>query len=155
MKAKTLGFLVLILLPCIFIACGGSADETTTSSLPAGPPDRVEVNYFYESDACFCLGLASEWIDTTITTDYKDYIDSGKFIYNRYDTKDPANSAVIAEFNAASYGLYITSVRGSDRTTHAVGGLWLYTDPTGKNEMIKSKFINLLKSELDKALAGE
>jgi len=115
----------------------------------------VEVNYFYESDACFCLGLASEWIDTTITNDYKAQLDSGKMTYTRYDTKDSANADVMAEFNATNYGLYITEVKGDINSTRIVGGLWLYTDSSGENEMLKSKFINLLKSELDKALAGE
>lgn len=155
MKVKILGFLALILLLFTITACGDSTGDTTTSSLPPGPPDLVEVTYFYESDACFCLALASEWIDTTIKTDYKAQLDSGKLTYIRYDTKDPASSDVMAEFNATNYGFYITEVKGSASSTRDVGGLWLYTDSSGTNEMIKSKFINLLKSELDKALAGE
>ncbi len=155
MKTKPFVFLALILLLSVITACGGSVDETTTSSLPSSPPDRVEVNYFYApAGACLCLRLATEWIDTTITTDYKNQLDSGKLTYNRYDTKDPANSAVMAEFYATSYSLYITVVRGSDKSTHMVSGIWLYMDHTGKDEIIKSKFIDLLKSELDKALAG-
>ncbi|UCG54009.1 MAG: hypothetical protein JSV32_05210, partial [Dehalococcoidia bacterium] len=119
-----------------------------------GPPDLVEVDYFYESDACFCLGLASEWINTTITTDYKVELDSGELTYTRYDTKDPVNSDVIAEFNATNYGFYITVTKGVATSTYSVGGLWLYTDTTGENEMLKSKFIGLLKNELDSALSG-
>ena len=157
MKVKILGFLTLVILLFTITACGGgSATSTRTSaSLPPGPPDLVEVNYFYESDACFCLGLASEWIDTTITNDYKAQLDSGELTYIRHDTQDPASSDIMAEFNATNYGFYITEVKGSANSTRGVGGLWLYTDTTGENEMIKSKFINLLKSELDRALAGD
>ena len=157
MKVKILGFLALVILLFTITACGGGSATTTrtSASLPPGPPDLVEVNYFYESDACFCLGLASEWIDTTIKIDYKAELDSGKLTYVRYDTKDSANAGVMAEFNATNYGFYITEVKGSANSTRGVGGLWLYTDTTGENEMIKSKFINLLKSELDRALAGD
>ncbi len=156
MKVKILGFLALILLLFTIIACGGSTTTTrTTSNLPPGPPDVVEVTYFYESEACFCLELASEWIDTTITNDYKTQLDSGKLTYIRYDTQDPANADVMAEFNAANYDFCITEVKGNASNTHTVNGLWLYTDITGENEMLKSKFISLLKSKLDKALTGE
>ena len=157
MKIKILGLLTLILLLLNVIACGGSTitNTRTSSSLPPGPPDLVEVTYFYESYACFCLALASEWIDTTITNDYKAQLDSGELAYIRYDTKDPASSDAMAEFNATNYGFYITEYKGDANSTHDVGGLWLYTDTTGENEMLKAKFIDLLKSELDKALAGE
>ena len=82
-------------------------------------------------------------------------LDSGELTYIRYDTQDPASSDVMAEFNATNYGFYITEVKGSADSTRGVGGLWLYTDSSGTNEMIKSKFINLLKSELDRALTGD
>lgn len=156
MKIKIISFMVLILLLFTVTACGGSTTTTgTTTSLPTGPPDLVEVTYFYESDACFCLALASEWIETTIPNDYRAQIDSGKMTYASYDTKDPASSDMIAELNATNYGLYITEIKGNASSTRVVGGLWLYTDSSGTNEAVKLKFINLLKSELDRALAGE
>jgi len=156
MKVRIIGLLALILLLFITTACGGSTVSTTriATSLPPGPPDLVETTYFYESDACFCLALASEWIDTTITADYKAQLDSGELTYIRYDTTDPVNSDKMAEFNATNYGFYITEHKGGVSSTRVVGGLWLYTDSSGTNEMLKSKFINLLKSEIDKALAG-
>ncbi len=33
----------------------------------AGPADLVEVDFFYESDNCFCLDLAVDWVDKIIT----------------------------------------------------------------------------------------
>jgi len=98
MKVKILGFLALVILLFTITACGGGSTTATrtSTSLPPGPPDLVEVNYFYETDACFCLALASEWIDTTIKIDYKAELDSGKLTYVRYDTKDSANAGVMA-----------------------------------------------------------
>lgn len=156
MKLKFSSLLILIFLLFTITACGSSTITATrtSTSLPPGPPDVVEVTYFYESDACFCLGLASEWIDITITNDYKAQLDSGELTYIRYDSQDPANSDKMAEFNASKYGFYITEVKSDVSSTRVVGGLWLYTDTTGENEEIKSKFIDLLKKELDRALAG-
>jgi hypothetical protein len=157
MKLKLLSLTLLSLLLLAITACSGNSTiiTRTSTSLPSGPPDLVEVDYFYESDACFCLALASEWIDTTITNDYQGDLASGELTYTRYDTKDSANDNAMAEFNATNYGFYITITKGDISSTYPVGGLWLYTDTTGENEMLKSKFIGLLKQELDKALAGE
>ncbi len=157
MKMKLVSFLMISLLLLIITACSGNSTviTRTSASLPPGSPDLVEVDYFYESDACFCLGLASEWIDTTITSDYKNQLDNGMLTYVRYDTKDSANANVMAEFNATNYGFFITVTKSNISSTYSVGGLWLYTDTTGENEMLKSKFIGLLTQELDKALAGE
>jgi len=157
MKMKLFSLMTLSFLFITIAACSGNSTviTRTSTSLPPGPPDLVEVDYFYESDACFCLGLASEWIDTTINNDYKNQLDSGKLTYVRYDTKDSANANVMAEFNATNYGFFITVTKGNICSTYSVGGLWLYTDTTGENEMLKSKFIGLLTQELDKALAGE
>ncbi len=151
MKNKVLVLLSLVLSLGMVAACNGAAAETTAATLPEG----VHVNYFYESDACFCLKLASEWINTTVNTDYKAQLDSGKLTYREWDTKDPANDPKKAELKATNYGFYITVVKGGQQTTHSVNGLWLYTDSSGTNELLKSKFIGLLKKELDKALAGE
>ena len=147
--------IILATLALTIEACGGSATVITTVSLPVGSPDRVEVHYFYESDACFCLNLASEWVNTTINTDYKAQLGSGRLVFKTYDTKSSTSATAMAEFNATKYAFFITTVKGTLRDTHEVKGLWLYTDSSGKNEMLKSKFIGLLKLELDKALAGD
>ena len=97
MKIKIIGLLTLILLLSGAIACGGSTITATrtSTSLPPGPPDLVEVSYFYESDACFCLALASEWIDTTINNDYQAQLDSGELTYTRVMVMVPTPICVL------------------------------------------------------------
>ncbi len=144
-----------MLIPCLLTACAGEAASTTattSSTVASTGADRVEVTYFYESDACFCLNLASEWINTIINQDYKTYVDSGKLVFNSYDTKDPNNRAIMEQFNAPAYALFITTVRGTERTTTEVKSIWFYTDSSGTNEMLKTKFWEAVKAELDKAL---
>jgi len=116
MKNKLLALLLMAALLAAAAACGGGgAAETTTATLPSGAPDVVKVNYFYESDACFCLHLAGEWVNATVNTDYKAQLDSGRMTYNEWDTKDPANDAKKAELKATNYGLYITVVKAAPR----------------------------------------
>jgi hypothetical protein len=155
MKKKLFGLISVMLTLGLLVACNGTAAETTpTATLPTGASDAVNLNYFYESDACFCLHLAGQWITDTVHNDYKSQLDSGKLTYNEYDTKDPATKAKMDEFKATNYAFFITVNKDGQRSTHSVNGLWLYTDSSGTNELLKSKFIGLLKKEIDKALAG-
>ncbi len=154
MKNKLISLILMAVLIAAATACGEADGKTTQATLPSGTPDVVNVNYFYESDACFCLHLAGEWITTTIHEDYKDALDSGKLTYHEWDTKDPANAGKMAEFDATNYAFFITVVKDGQASSHAVNKLWLYTDSSGTNEMLKSKFIGALKAELDAALAG-
>jgi len=155
MKKKLFGLLSFVLALSILVACNGGGGVTTSATAATGEPDGVAINYFYESDACFCLALAGEWINTTINNDYKAQLDNGSLTYTEWDTKDSASAAKMAEFKATNYAFFITVVKDGQKTTRAVSGLWLYTDTSGTNELLKSKFIGLLKKEVDKALAGE
>ncbi len=160
MKLKSLLALTLTLALVGLAACSNAGAEltvpTTSSTVgtPAGNSGPVEINYFYEADACFCLGLATEWVNTTMNTDYKAQQDAGKLVYKSWNSQDPANAGVVKQFNAPLVSFFITTVKDGAPSTHEVKGLWLYTDSSGKNEVLKSKFIGLLKSEVDKALAG-
>jgi hypothetical protein len=153
---KSISLIVLLVVAGIWSACGTSKDATSSSatSTESNPPDLVQIDYFYEQDSCFCLGLAKTWIDDTINTDYKAQIDSGKLIYNTYNSQNDANAAIMKQFNASLVSFFITTVRGTVRDTHEVKNLWLYTDPSGKNDMLHNKFLGILKGEMDKALAG-
>jgi hypothetical protein len=155
MKKKLFGLLSLALVLGIVAACNGAAAETTpATTLPTGTPDAVNLTYFYESDACFCLGLAGDWIRDTVHNDYKAQLDNGKLTYAEFDTKDANNKTKMSEFGATNYAFFITLNKDGQKATHSVNGLWLYTDSSGTNELLKSKFIGLLKKEIDKALAG-
>ncbi len=153
-RKAPLALVVTAVLAGLLSCSSASAQLTSPTTGAASPPDLVEVSYFYEQDCCFCLGLASEWINTTLNTDYKAPQDAGRLVYKTWNTQDPANAEVVRQFKAPLVSFHITTVRGTVRATHEVAGLWLYTDSSGKNEMLKSKFIGLLKSELDRALAG-
>jgi hypothetical protein len=147
---------LLLTLTLVISACTNTASSTipATSGTALNPPDKVEISYFYEKEACVCLALATVWINDTIPTDYKTQIESGKLVYHTYNSQDSANDAIRNEMKAPLVSFFITVVRGTDRTTHEVKTLWMYTDPSEKNEMLHQKFLSVMKGEIDKALAG-
>jgi len=152
-QLKSLGFLLLALVMAVGVmsGCNGGASTTKTSS-PTVEADRVEVHYFYESDACFCLKLASEWVHSIINEEYKTQLDSGKLVFHSYDTRDSANKPMMEQFNSPAYALYITTIHGEERVITEVKTIWFYTDTSGTNEMLKSKFWGAVRTALDKAL---
>ena len=152
MKKIMSAFLSIILLGAL---CACSNSGPTTNAVPDGlSPSRdfVHVVSFYESDACFCLNLAQEWIRTIVLEDYKQYVDAGKLKYDEYDTTDSANSEVQKRYDSPSYALYITSDVNGEWAYKSIGSIWLYTDTTGKNEVLKKKFFDAVKKELDASL---
>ena len=155
LKMISIATLVVALAAGSLTACNGSDGNTTTTGGTSGEADLVEVNFFFESDNCFCLNLAVEWVDTVMTEDYADEIASGKLVYNRHDTRDPETQPLMDEFNATKFAFFITTHHGEETNTWQVSRIWMYTDTSGTNEQLKAKFIGELKKNLDRALYGE
>ncbi|MDD4635319.1 MAG: hypothetical protein WC231_02120 [Dehalococcoidales bacterium] len=156
-KNKIVSALAVAFLLTVFslTGCNNPSEQTTTPPLTTEETDGVEVNFFYESDNCFCLNLAVEWVNTVMHEDYGEEIESGLITYKSYDTRDPATSPLMEEFNASKFAFFITTIKDGESTTWQVGKIWLYTDTTGTNQELKNKFIGELKKNIDKALSGE
>jgi hypothetical protein len=56
------------------------------------------------------------------------------------------------QFNSPAYALYITTIHGEERVVTEVKTIWFYTDTSGTNEMLKSKFWGAVRTALNKAL---
>ncbi|MBR6332708.1 MAG: hypothetical protein IKR78_06245 [Dehalococcoidales bacterium] len=149
---KILFVLLAVIMTVTMCACSSTEQTNTVASIDAPAKDYVHVTSFYESDACFCLNLAQEWIRTIVLEEYKSYVDSGKLKYDEYDTTDSSNAAIKAEYDAPSYALYITSDMNGEWKYKNIASIWLYTDTTGKNDVLKKKFHDAVVKELDASL---
>jgi len=147
--------LMVVLAVASLTACNGSNGSTTTPGTTTGPADLVEVTFFFESDNCFCLNLAVEWVDAVMTEDYASEVASGKLVYNRHDTRNPETQALMEQFNATKFAFFITTHHGDTTNTWQVSRIWMYTDTSGTNAQLKEKFFGELHRNLDKALYGE
>jgi hypothetical protein len=130
---------------------GPISSNKTISAMTSISLDKVELNYFYQKDVCPCLTLANQLVNDTVSNDYQAQLNNGTLTFKTFDSDDPANAGVIAQFEAPKFAFFITTVRGTLRTTKNVGGLWVYISQTSAQQ---DKFVALLKKEVDKALAG-
>ncbi len=153
MSMKKIIFVLLaVIMTMTMCACSSSDPTTQAANTDAPPKDHVNVVSFYESDACFCLNLAQEWIRTIVLEEYKSYVDSGKLKYEEYDTTVSSNNGIKTQFDAPSYALYITSDMNGEWKYKNIASIWLYTDTTGKNDVLKKKFHDAVVRELDASL---
>ncbi|MDD5497964.1 MAG: hypothetical protein PHI10_00590 [Dehalococcoidales bacterium] len=156
-KNKLVPVLIMTFLVAVFgvTGCNGNSGQTTPPP-HTGDADMVEVNFFYESDNCFCLDLAVEWVNTVMDEDYGQEVEDGTLVYKSHDTRDPATKPLMDEFKASKFAFFITTISDGEATsTWQVSRIWLYTDTTGTNQELKNKFIGELKKNMDKALYGE
>ena len=151
---KILFVLLAFVMTVTMCACSSSDPTTQTASVDAPSKDYVNVVSFYERDACFCLNLAQEWIRSIVLEEYKSYVDSGKLKYEEYDTTDSSNAAIQEKYGSPSYALYITSDMSGEWKYKNIASIWLYTDTTGKNDVLKKKFHDAVTKELDASLAA-
>jgi hypothetical protein len=147
---------IFILSSAMFTACRGTTGTTpatTNSTNVFDTTNRVEVILFSSPDNCACMKYAQSLIETTISTSYKANTDTGVLVYKVYNPDDPANADLKKQFGATSLSLYFSDVHGTVVNTKEYIALWFYLDSTLADENLKTRFVSLLKKEIDKHLS--
>ena len=151
-------FLGLFVVASMVAGCSSPNENANLTTVPAATPqaNHVEVNYFfiYETDtSCGCYALAKQWFESTLNNDYRSQLEKGELVYFTWDSQDPANADRVNQFHSPLMAIYVTVVNGSERSTHDIRTVWMYLDPSGKDQELKNKFIDALKKDLDRSLA--
>jgi len=125
-------------------------NSTAVIQQPAGPPDRVEVVYFYKSipPPCECLAHAGENVKSTMSGDFAGEIESGKLVF-RYLASDHAqNAGMVKKYDPAPFSLWINIIRGDSEQIYSVDGIWeyLYDEPMFK-QTVRKYVENALKGQ--------
>ena len=122
----------------------------TVTHQPAGPPDKVEVAYFYKSipPPCECLAHAGEYVNTTVTNEFKSEIESGKLAFHYLASDEAKNTAMVKKYDPAPFSLIINTVHGQSEQIYNVGEIWeyLYDEPN---------FRLTVKRHVENALKGQ
>ncbi|MBN1691340.1 MAG: hypothetical protein JW901_09980 [Dehalococcoidia bacterium] len=123
---------------------GQAADQ------PAGPPDRVEVVYFYKSipPPCECLAHAGENVKSTLANDFAGEIESGKLVFHYLASDHAQNAGMVKKYDPAPFSLWINIIRGYSEQIYSVDGIWeyLYDEPMFK-QTVRAYVNNALKGQ--------
>jgi len=126
------------------------ANPATPVQQPYGPPDKVEVVYFYKSipPPCECLAHAGENVNTTVTNEFKSEIESGKLAFHYLASDEAKNAGMVKKYDPAPFSLIINSINGQSEQIYNVGEIWefLYDEPN---------FRLTVKRHVENALKGQ
>ena len=99
-----------------------------TPKEPLGPPDRIDIVYFYDSKVCHCHVAAGEHIQSTLFINFNGELTSGKLTFQIIDLDEKNNAAIIYKYGATSLSLFINLVRANTEHIVAVPEILLVKD---------------------------
>ncbi len=137
------------------LAAGSLASCSPANKNPEDASVRLEVHYFFNPVSPPSLHLATQWVTETIENGYRSFLDSGKLGFIIHRTDDPLEADVVAQYRAVAPALFLVRFEKDRRKAEEVKTLWAYLDPTLVDAAKKSKFIEVLKEEIDLAFGAQ
>ena len=147
-KMKFLALIVVMALATSIIACSSQQQKDLSSeNAPAGPPDRVDIVYFHETNPCYCMRIVGDYIQQVVIYHFQEQVDAGTLTLKMVQSDNPDNDALVKEFNSPPFWLYIVQDHGETETIHSVPDIWGMTE----NE---DKLAEYIRDKIQKALDG-
>jgi hypothetical protein len=148
-KANKIYILLLSLLALgLLSACYNPAPTTNIPKEPLGPPDRVDVVYFYKGEDCHCQEVVGENIQATLFVNYNIELTSGKLTFQSLNLDDKKNATIAYKYDATPVSLFINIVRADREHIIAVPEIFLVKD----DDEALDKLVN---TRIQQALDGE
>ena len=145
---RTCLLLVSLLALGLLSACSSATPAANQPQEPLGPPDRVDLVYFYDSQICHCQGVIGDNINATLFVNFNGELTSGKLTYKSLDLNDRKNATVAYKYGATPESLFINIVRANNEHFIAVPEIMLVKDDDNALD-------RLVKNRIQQALDGE
>jgi hypothetical protein len=151
-------FLMAVLLASSALAScgqtGASLSVTATDPVTTttGQQAQVTLIYFFKPVGSPGEHLATEWIVSTIETDYQSFIEEGKLAFNGSNTDNPAGAQLAAEYAARTPSVFLSVSADGTVETSELKALWMYLDESLADANLEAAFKSMLEKELDTAL---
>ncbi|MBN1376288.1 MAG: hypothetical protein JXA01_09045 [Dehalococcoidia bacterium] len=117
---------------------------------PASGADRVELVYFHTEEACHCMSVVEENIKYAVDTYFKEEVTGGKVKLTAIVSDDPGNAALVKEYDAMLFTLFIKEVRGNNEKVYPVSEIWNMTGDDNRDKLvqfIRNKIVEILGVE--------
>lgn len=144
--SKTYILLIFTLALSLMSACINQAPATDTQVAPSGPPDRIDMVYFYDSNVCQCDAGPGVRIQGTLYINFSKELATGELTFQSIDINDPNNAAIANKYGATSLSLFMNVVTGDTEQTIAVPEILLVKDD---DEAIGRLVINKINKYFD------
>ena len=128
-KANKIYLLLLyLLLFGLLSACSNQAPATNSLMEPLGPPDRVDIVYFYKGDECRCQEAVGDRINATVFINFSEELTGGKLTLQSLNLDDKENVTIAYKYEAIPESLFINIVRADTENIIAVPEISLVKD---------------------------
>jgi hypothetical protein len=128
-KANKICILLLsLLLFGLLSACSSPAPAANPPKEPLGPPDRVDVVYFYKGEDCHCQEVVGENIQATLFVNFNIELTSSKLTFQSLNLDDKENATIAYKYDATPVSLFINIVRADTEHIIAVPEILLVKD---------------------------
>jgi hypothetical protein len=141
-------FLVSLLVLGLLSACSSPAPEANPPKEPLGPPDRVDVVYFYKGEECHCQEVVGDNIEATLFINFNGELTNGKLTFQSINLDNEENAAIAYKYNATPESLFINIVRADTEQIIAVPEILLVKDDD-------EALFKLVNTRIRQALDGE
>ncbi len=122
--------------------------EHSTSEMPSGLADRVEVVYFHRAQRCSGCLYAEAGTRYTLETYFADELSSGRLTFRVLNVEDEENAAIVEKYGAYTSSLFINTIRDGTDHVEEVTEIWFFL---GEDKA----FVEVVKSKIEKSLKGE
>ena len=129
-------------------ACSNPAPAANQEKEELGPPDRVDVVFFYDSQICSCQAAPGERIQTTLFYNFSQELANGKLTFQNIDLNKPNNAVIVNKYQAKSLSLFVNVVRGDTEHIIAIPEILLVKDDDAAID-------ELVINRISRYLAGE
>lgn len=129
-------------------ACNNPAPATNIPQESLGPPDRIDLVYFYSGEECHCQEVVGERIQSALFVNFNGELSSGKLTFQYLNLDDKKNADIANKYSATPISLFINVVRGETEHIIAVPEIKLVQED---DEAI----FKLVNTRIQQALDGE
>jgi hypothetical protein len=128
-------------------------DNATSVRLTIAPalsePDSVELIYFHAKNPSHNMAVVGDNIKYAVDTYFADEVSSGKVKLTQIVSDDPANAAIVKQYDATSFALVVKETRGASDRIYPVRDIWEMTGDDNRDTLV-----NFIKITITEILAG-
>lgn len=125
-------------------------DNATSVTLTIAPahakPDSVELIYFHTKNPSHSMAVVGDNIKYAIDTYFKDEVSAGKVKLTDVVSDDPANAAIMKQYNAMNFALFIKETTGGAEKVYPVNDIWEMTGDDNRDTLVN--FIRITLSDI-------
>jgi len=136
----------LLLLAVLVAGCRAKQkSDSSNGNISKSEVEKVELLYFHPRIRCLSCNNIEKYAQEVAVKDFSSKMKDGKLKFESLRIEDPANKALVDEFDVGGSSLYIVASGNGKKVHHPIKDVWLYWDKEGKcKEIVRNELSEYL-----------